>query len=176
MMSIATLTFFILVLCVSAASIHAQHSSPTVDTALRDAILKEFGYAEPPKDFRYVSRRADLNGDGHREIFVWVPTLAFGGTSGYPLLLFARKKGGYRLLWKHEPVWTPLVVLNTSRFGWHDMAVQLGGGGEKMHYVVFRLTGRAYSDDAALINERRVRGKWLMGQGWQASTGGPLPR
>jgi hypothetical protein len=177
MMNIATrLALLVLVLWVSAASAHAQRSSPAADNTLRDAILKEFGYAEPPKDFRYMSRSADLNGDGHREVFVWVPTLEFGGTSGYPLLLFARERGGYRLLLKYEPVWTPLVILNTSRFGWHDIAVQMGGGGEKMHYVIFRHTGRAYSDDFAPMKVGRVRGKWLMGQGWQPSVVGPLPR
>jgi hypothetical protein len=169
------ITLLILTLCVGASGARAQRKRPTENARLREATFREIGYADAPKDFKYVSRGADLNGDGRAEVFVWVPSTNFGGTSGYPLLLFARGRGRYRLLWKYEQVWTPLVVLNTSRFGWRDLAVQMGGGGVKMHYVVFRHDGRAYPSEPAHISERRVRGRMLVGQGWRASVMGPLP-
>lgn len=180
MTKIATrLTFITLMLCVCVTTSRAQRKPRKAGGALRASVLatlKELGYEEAPKDFKYMSGSSDLNGDGRAEVFVWVPSPVFGGTSGYPLLLFERKGRGYRLIWASEQVWTPLVVLNTSSFGWRDVAVQMGGGGEEMHYVVFRHGRRAYPKEPASISARRVRGRLLMGQGWAWSPLGPLPR
>jgi len=148
-------------------------TSAPVATVL--ATLKELGYEEAPKDFNYVGG-TNLNGNGRAEVFVWMPSPVFGGTGGYPLPLFERKGRGYRLILESEQVWTPLVVLNTSSFGLRDVAVQMGGGGEEMHYVVIRHSRRAYPKEPAPISARRVRGRLLMGQGWAWSPLGPLPR
>lgn len=170
------ITLIILTLCVGASGARAQGKQPAGDARLREAVFRQIGYADAPKDFKYVSGSADLNRDGRAEVFVWVPSPGLGGTSGYPLLLFAREGGRYRLLWSYEQAWTPLVVLNSSRFGWRDIAVVMGGGGLAMRYVVFRHDGRAYSGEPADIGVRGVRGRRLLGQGWRPSVMGPLPR
>lgn len=177
MTKIATrLTFIILTLCACATASRAQGGTQADDARLRKAVFREIGYDGAPKDFKYVSKSADLNGDGREEVLVWVPSPDFGGTGGYPLLLFARKGRGYRLLWKNEAVWTPLVVLKTKSNGWRDVAVLKWVSGEGMHYVVFRHKGRAYPKEPAGISERRVRGRVLMEQGWVWTPLGPIPR
>jgi hypothetical protein len=67
---------------------NAAPQSPTAkDAALRRAIIHVLG-KEYSGELRFASRRADLNGDGRSEILVWVPTNGYGGTSGYPLVIF----------------------------------------------------------------------------------------
>jgi len=130
---------------------------------------------EDLNSIKFVSRRADLNSDGRPELLVWVPTIGYGGTSGYPLLIFRREKQGLKLLSRIEPVWTPLVVSNSSRHGWRDIIMQVGGGGEEMRYVVFRHNGKSYSDNFGEMKAERVRGRWLIGKDWKKSLFGPLP-
>jgi hypothetical protein len=113
------------------------------DRLLRVAIVHAIGGSEG--GLKYVRKRFDLNGDGRKELLVWVPTIELGGTSGYPLLVFSRDRNGYRPLWSFDQAWTPLIVLNSSQHGWHDLAFQMGGGGDAMHYVVVRHNGESYS-------------------------------
>ena len=151
----------------------------TTDSTLRIAIIRELGdlgeLGLDPNSLKFVSRRADLNGDGRPELLVWVPTIGYGGTSGYPLLIFRREKQGLKLLSMIEPVWTPLIVSNYSRHGWRDIIMQVGGGGEQMRYVVFRHNGKSYSDNFREIGARGVQGRRLIGKDWQMSTFGPIP-
>jgi hypothetical protein len=125
-------------------------------------------------ELKYVSKQFDLNGDGRVEVLVWVSTTELGGTSGYPLLVFSRNRSGYHLLWSFDQAWTPLIVLDSSHHGWHDLVFQMGGGGDAMHYVVFRHNGESYAGDFESIKASRVRGHWLMGKTCQMSIVGPL--
>jgi hypothetical protein len=140
---------------------------------LKQAIIRELG--NPTNELRFVNKRADLNGDGRSEILVWVRTQDFGGTGGYPLLIFSQEKNGYSLLWKHDQLWTPLVVLRSSSHGWRNLVLQVGGGGEKMRYVMFRHNGKTYSDDFRPIAANKIQGQWLIGKDWKMSVVGPLP-
>ena len=176
---LATLTLSGCLVAVCALARPCTVGTNTPDSALRKAIIRELGdlgeLGGDSNSVKFVSRHADLNGDGRPELLVWVPTIGYGGTSGYPLLIFHRGRRGLRLVSKIEPVWTPLAVANSSRRGWHDIIVQVGGGGEEMRYVVFRHNGKSYSDDFREIRAGRVKGRWLIGRDWQMSIFGPLP-
>ena len=147
---------------------------------IREAIIHELGnpndWGGKAKDIKFVSRRADLNNDRHSELLVWVPTIGYGGTSGYPLLIFRVEEQRLRLVSKFEQVWTPLVVLRTSRNRWHDIVMQMGGGGVPMEYVVFRHNGNTYSDSSEPVKASQIRGRWLIGKDWKMSVMGPLPQ
>ncbi|HEX8177219.1 MAG TPA: hypothetical protein VF543_19175 [Pyrinomonadaceae bacterium] len=172
-MRLIAIRFLILIAFTCLSSVSALVGANQTDRLLRQAIIRELG--NPTNELRFVSKRADLNGDGRYEVLVWVPTQDFGGTGGYPLLIFSREKNGYRLLWKHDQLWTPLVVLRSSSHGWQDLVLQLGGGGEKMQYVVFRHNGKTYSDDFRPIATNKIKGQWLIGKDWKMSVVGPLP-
>jgi hypothetical protein len=144
------------------------------DRLLRVAIVRAIGGSED--ELKYVRKRFDLNSDGRKEVLVWVPTIELGGTSGYPLLVFSQDRNGYRHLCSFDQAWTPLIVLNSSHHGWHDLAFQMGGGGDAMHYVVIRHNGEAYSGNFQTIKVSRLRGRRLIGKGWNMSTMGPLPQ
>jgi hypothetical protein len=154
-------------------NINKQANSQQENRLLRAAIVRVLGGSEG--ELTYVRKRFDLNGDGRAEVLVWVPTTELGGTSGYPLLVFSRNRNGYRLLWSFDQAWTPLIILNSSSHGWRDIVFQMGGGGDAMHYVVFRHNGESYSRFES-IKASRVRGRWLIGKNWKMSTMGPLPR
>jgi hypothetical protein len=149
------------------------HARQSEERLLRAAIGRALDYSAG--ELKYVSKRFDLNGDGRVEVLVWISTTNMGGTSGYPLLVFSRDRNGYRLLWSFDQVWTPLIVLDSSHHGWHDLAFQMGGGGDAMHYVACRHNGKSYSDDFRAIKASRVRGHWLIRRNWQMSIVGPLP-
>ncbi|HEX8653175.1 MAG TPA: hypothetical protein VF708_20335 [Pyrinomonadaceae bacterium] len=142
------------------------------DLLLKQAIISELG--NPTSELKFVSKRVDLNGDGHDEVLAWVPTQDFGGTGGYPLLIFAGENNGYRLLWKHDQLWPPLIVLRSTRHGWRELVLQVGGGGAKMHYVLFSHNSKIYYEQGP-INEEGFRGQWLIGKDWKMSIVGPWP-
>src|SRR6185503_18085136 len=73
---------------------YRANSKSREDRLLRTAIIQALDV--PDVDLKYVSRRFDLNDDGRVEVLVWVSTTELGGTSGYPLLVFARTRNGYR--------------------------------------------------------------------------------
>ena len=152
-----------------------QHGNSQLseDRLLRAAIGRALGDSEG--ELKYVRKRFDLNGDGRAEVLVWVPTIRMGGTSGYPLLVFSRGRSAYRHLWSFDQAWTPLIILNSSHHGWHDIAFQMGGGGDPMHYVVVRHNGESYSANFDSIKASRARGRWLIGKDWKMTTMGPLP-
>ena len=164
---------------IASAKGHARVPVLLFDSLLRKAIIRELGdpgeWGGDPKEIRYISRRADLNNDGRAEILVWVPTTDFGGTSGYPLLIFRDGGRRVRLIAKFDQVWTPLIIARASRHGWRDVVLQMGGGGPPMEYVVFRHDGRRYPDDPSPIAADRIRGRQIIGKDWWMSVFGPIP-
>src|SRR5437016_507105 len=130
---VLTLVSFSLI-AIAQARTGAHQQPDHTDDRLRAAIIRELG--EVPKDLKYSSQEFDLNDDGRAEVLVWVPTIGQGGTSGYPLFIFSKTQRGYRLLWQFDQAWTPVIVLNSSQHHWRDIVFQIGGGGERMRYVL----------------------------------------
>jgi hypothetical protein len=159
---------------------HWSHKRNGMPQTLRAAIIRALGdtreTSDPPNPLKYVSAYADLNGDGRPEVIVWVPTQDFGGTSGYPLLIFSRKERSYRLLWQYEKVWTPLIIQRTSHHGWRDIVFQVGGGGDEMRYVVIHHNGKSYTQRISAIFPKLIHGRRLFGRGYAMTIVGPLPR
>jgi hypothetical protein len=157
--------------------IHTLQSDSSLNALNRKAIIREIGN-ECSGELKFVSKQADLDGDGRLEILAWVPTDGCGGTSGYPLLIFRRGARGLTLVSDIDQLWTPLIVLRSSRNGWRDIVMQEGGGGVKMHYILLGHTGRRYtkiarsSPTSAMIR----RGRVLIGRDWSPTTFGPIPR
>jgi hypothetical protein len=157
--------------------IRTRQSDSSLNAFLRRAIIRELGN-ECSGELKFVSRQADLDGDGRLEILAWVPTDGCGGTSGYPLLIFRRGARGLRLVSDIDQLWTPLIVLRSSRNGWRDIVMQEGGGGVRMHYILLRHTGRRYTkiDRSSATSAMIRRGRVLIGRNWSATTFGPIPR
>lgn len=147
------------------------------DAVIRAAIIQELGDpGAAGATLQFLSGYADLNGDGQTELLVWVPTPNYGGTSGYPLLIFGRLQRRLQLVSRIEQAWTPLILLRTSTHGWRDLVMQVGGGGEPMRRVRFHYDGANYPERFSYVAANRVRGRTLIVRDWQNSVVGPLPR
>jgi hypothetical protein len=160
---------------IDAQSRSLRKSQGNDDRLLRNAILKAENINKNnvlTTPLNYQSRRVDLNGDGQKEIAVWVPTADLGGTSGYPIIVFTRTAKGYQMLWE-EAAWTPLVVLATKHKGWRDIAYQTGGGGAAWQFEVVRFNGRAYK--YLRTQTARPKGQLIIDKNWKRTTFGPMP-
>ncbi len=142
---------------------------------LRNAILKAENITKDnvlTTELNYVSRRVDLNGDGQKEVLVWAPMNDLGGTSGYPIIVFARTVKGYRVLWE-DGAWTPLIVLNTKQNGWRDIAYQIGGGGSAWQYDIVRFNGKSYK--YLRTQTKQPKGQLIINKSRTSTVFGPVP-
>lgn len=142
---------------------------------LCDAIVKNFDIEDVVmlEELMFISSRVDLNGDGRQEVVVWIPARSWGGTSGYPIIIFSQKEKGYRKLWDIEQAWTPVIMLKSKKNGWHNIAFQYGGGGVDWHDVVIKHNGRKY--EISKDEEESLDGEIIIDKNWKSSTFGPMP-
>ena len=94
---------------------------------------------------RFKRAKADLNGDGHPETFVYVTDQDYCGTSGCLLLLLSPRGATYKVVMRATAVQLPIRLLPTSAHGWRDVGVTVAGGGITRPYVArLRFDGRGY--------------------------------
>jgi hypothetical protein len=146
------------------------------DQRIRAAIRRFESSPDAPLGvkFNYVSRNVDLNRDGSNEIIVWIPEEDQGGTSGYPILVLARTKTGFRKLMSRDQGWTPIIVLNSKRGHWQDIAFLVAGGGATPTYFIYRNNGNGYKYNRSQINQ--PRGDVIIKKDWNRTTFGPIPK
>ena len=124
----------------------------TPDTALEAAVLAaKPGYTKKvaaaggaAEQVRYIHGRADLNGDGRAEVFVFVTGSVFCGTRGCSLMLFSEDQGRYTLV-KEFPNSLPPVIVSPQRTrGWNDLVRIESGAGAAPVYVRHSFDGKTY--------------------------------
>lgn len=84
---------------------------------------------------RYVAVRADLNGDGKNEVFVYLMGGFFCGSGGCNLLVFSQNMDGYSLLANISTSDPPIIVADTQSNGYSDFWRMQSGGGGPSEYV-----------------------------------------
>lgn len=128
--------------------------------------------AELTEELYFVSRRVDLNGDGRDEVFVWIPTRNWGGSSGYPIIIFSKTQKGYRKLWEVDQAWTPIILLKSKSYGWQDFSFQFGGGGVDWQYVVLQYNGKSYKYSP--IDVKQPQGEIVIDKDFDSTVFGPI--
>jgi len=94
---------------------------------------------------RYTCERVDLNGDGRKEVFVYLMGPFFCGTGGCSLLLLREvPKGGYALVNDFPITRLPVTVSSVKSNGWYDIWRMESGGGAKASYVRHSFDGKRY--------------------------------
>ena len=158
-----------------AQSTDCQKPKNNDERLLCGAIVKTSYYIDDRmlKDLSFVSRRVDLNYDGRDEVLVWIPAINWGGTSGYPIIVFSQKRNGYRKLWEVEQGWAPIILLKSKTNGWRNVAYQVGGGGAEWQYVIAKHNGKTYKDKE--IQEKQPEGVFLIEKNWKSTVFGPIP-
>ncbi len=125
----------------------------------------------------FVSRRfgtshfrraeADLNGDGRKEIFVYITDPYYCGSGGCSLVILSPYRHSFRVVMKSTIVKLPIRLLSTSTHGWRDVGVTVQGGGIIGAYEArMRFNGLQYPSNPTLRPAIRLKapsGKILIG-------------
>lgn len=123
-----------------------KQGDPELEAAIRKA-------AGDVSQTSYVAGRADLNGDGKEEVFVYLMGPMACGTGGCNLMLFRGGAKGYTRLQEFTITQTPVIVSPSRTKGWNDVWRAEAGGGAAASFVRHRFNGRKY------VERQRVRGK-----------------
>jgi heat shock protein HslJ len=111
---------------------------------------------------RYVYTRADLNGDGKEEVFVYLLGPFFCGTGGCSLQLFTGGPGGHTLINDFPISRLPVIVSPTKTKGWNDLWRSESGGGAAPSYVRHTFDGKKYIERERIPAAHPPQGKALL--------------
>lgn len=115
--------------------------------------------ADDKKTF-YFSTFVDLKDDGNREVIVCLTNDGWCGSGGCTTLILAPADSSYRVVKKITVTRPPIRVLTTKSNGWHDIAVQVQGGGITDAYEArLSFDGRAYPGNPSIPPAQRLTEK-----------------
>ncbi len=83
--------------------------------------------ADSDKGMRYLDAWVDLNGDGKKEVIVYL--LGWCGSGGCSTLILEPKDSSYTVVTEMTVTQLPIRMLTTTSHGWHDLSVLVWGGG-----------------------------------------------
>ena len=111
-------------------------------TEVIDAVARALGDLDPSA--RAAVRYADIGGDERDEALVYVADLGRCGSGGCALVILTPSGRGWRSVGQTSVTQLPVHRLRTSREGWNDLAVGVGGGGREAGTALLRFTGGQY--------------------------------
>ena len=120
---------------VSAAKAKTMTDPAGLQPWLKAHLRKEYLDSRDRKALRYDYMAVDLNGDGRREVLVYV---AGGnrncGTGGCGLTVLQSNGSKWRVVSETSIGWIPIRILRTGGRGWRDLGVTVAGGGVTRPY------------------------------------------
>lgn len=127
--------------------------APVVDNATRARnALAEF-LAE--RDIREVPQHrdayVDLDRDGHDDLVMLLDDPNWCGSGGCTLLVFRNQPDGFQLVTETSVTRPPIAVSNQRHSGWHDLLVNVGGGGLESGTVALQHDGTGYPSDPSIM-------------------------
>jgi heat shock protein HslJ len=129
-----------------------KQGDPGLEAAIRNA-------AGDVSQARYVAGRADLNGDGKEEVFVYLMGPMVCGTGGCNLMLFRGGSQGYTLVQKFPITQTPVIVSPNKTKRWNDLWRAEAGGGAAASFVRHGFNGRKYVERQRVPGNKTPEGK-----------------
>src|SRR5258708_38993361 len=100
-------------LAISAAG--AAHASAKLSDGVAAFVQRTFGTST------YKRADAHLNGDGRKEVFVYLTDPDYCGSGGCSLAILSPRHGSYRVLVRTTVTRLPIMLLATSTHGWRDV-------------------------------------------------------
>lgn len=155
----------------------------TADVALEGAILaakpsftkKAVAAAGANESARYVYTRADVNGDGRAEVFVFVTGPVFCGATGCTVMLFREEQGRYTLVKEFAGSVPPVIVSPTRTNGWNDLVRVESRERAAPLYVRHTFDGKSYVDaERTPVGTVSPQGKKLLAGELGPKVGAPL--
>ena len=135
-----------LVCIVSAAQAKTVTDPAGLQPWLKAHLRKEYRDSPDHKALRYDYMPVDLNGDGRREVLVYVAGGSRNcGTGGCGLTVLQSTGSNWRVVSETSIGWSPIRILRTSSRGWRDLGVTVAGGGVTKPYEArLRFDGKTY--------------------------------
>ena len=115
-----------------------------LEAAILDASPDYEPVIEGTMGARYLVSRIDINGDGRREVFVYMLGSIFCGSGGCNLLLFTETDSGLSLVNNFPISRTPVIVSPEKSEGWSDLIRPESGGGAPPSFVRHTFNGERY--------------------------------
>ena len=135
-------------------------------TSKQEENLKRFlqDYLRKPsydyKATQYFSAFVDLKDDGTQQVIVYFTDQRSCGSGGCTTLILTPKGSSYEVVTSITIVWPPIRVLASKLNGWHDIAVQVHGGGIVHPYEAkLSFNGKTYSRNPTVPPARKLQEK-----------------
>jgi hypothetical protein len=128
----------------------------SLDPGVSSALLAEFPYYDScptPDDrgaLRCLTGRIDLGGDGRLEVLALVLGPDACGSGGCTAFVLQEGADGYRVVARITQVSAPILAEAGRTEGWHDLIVEVAGGGAKAGPRLLRFGGGSYPTNASL--------------------------
>lgn len=121
-------------------------------------------FVQNHKLVRYTTAFSDLDGDGHSEALIYALAMAddsrtpetfkeanLCGSGGCVLYVLSLAPSNYRVITKITIVKLPVRILSSISHGWHDLGVQVSGGGITPSYEArLRFDGHSYPSNPSI--------------------------
>ena len=99
---------------------------------------------------RYFDAFVDLNGDGKKEVIVYLVGRWWCGSGGCPTLILSPVASSYRLVTKVLITRPPIRALPIRSYGWQNLSVWVQGGGVQQGYEAeLAFDGQSYPTSPA---------------------------
>lgn len=135
-------------LCTAQSS--KQVRSERLETYLRGALSEETGT-------RYAVGFFDLDDDERDEAIVYLMGAFHCGTGGCETWVLAPEGSSYRVVSKISIVQLPVRALATKSHGWHDLGVQVRGGGIHHGYEArLSFNGKKYPSNPSVAPTKKI--------------------
>lgn len=143
---------------------NANNSSASSVATLRSFLQKKVGWGPvSDKAMRYSFSRVSLDGNGSKQILVYVSGPGWCGSGGCTALLLEPYDSSFRVIDKFTLARLPIRILSSKTHGWHDLAMPVGGGGIIHGYIaLLRFDGHKYPSNPSMAPKLPVK---LVGTG-----------
>jgi len=151
-------------------------TSPSEDSVKRflQDYVKTAGFGDD-ETTRYYASFVNLGDGGRQDVVVYLTGQSWCGSGGCTTLILAPKGSSYIVVTRITITRPPIRVLATRSNGWHDISVQVQGGGIQPGYEVqLSFDGKTYPRNPSTPPARRLTEK-VPGEVLVAATDGGKP-
>ena len=154
-------------LALPAGCLAQSHGTSKQENSLKRflrAYLKIPNVADNGETTEFFPAFVDLKDDGIKEVIVYLTGRSWCGSGGCSTLILVPKGSSYKVITRILITHPPIRVLTTKSNGWHDIAVQVGGGGILHAYEAkLSFNGKTYPINPSIPPARRL-GRMVAGE------------
>jgi hypothetical protein len=138
-------------------------AGPALSAAPPELEVAVAKWAAPKSVPRYQYSLIDLNDDGKLDAIAFISDQNYCGAGGCWMVVLRGTSHGYEVVSATMLAQKPIFVLKEVQFGWHSLAVALGGFGREPGLAVMRFDGMVYPSNAKLQNRIQLSAGMSLG-------------